>query len=72
MLKSEATSKTLLYQKILFTTNIPIAELIGAIATFIFSVLNIPGPKAIFFLLSFVMTTGMPVDPKEAFLRGSI
>lgn len=42
---------------------------IGAIATFIFGVLKIPGPAAVFFVLSFVMTTGMPIDPSSALIR---
>ncbi|SFD16812.1 FUSC family protein [Clostridium uliginosum] len=46
-----------------------IVSLIGAIATFIFGVLKIPGPAAIFFVLSFIMTTGMPIDPSSAPIR---
>jgi uncharacterized membrane protein YccC len=43
--------------------------LIGAIATFVFGALKIPGPAAIFFVLGFTMTTGMPLDPALAPLR---
>lgn len=49
-----------------------IVGLIGTIATFIFGVLNIPGPAAIFFILSFVMTTGMPIEPSAAPVRTAI
>lgn len=47
-----------------------IVGLIGATAVFIFGVLKISGPAAIFFVLSFVMTTGMPIDPSQALIRG--
>lgn len=46
--------------------------LIGAVATFIFGVLKIPGPAAIFFVLSFLMTTGMTIDPSSAPIRTSV
>lgn len=46
-----------------------IVGLIGAIVTFIFGILKIQGPSAIFFVLSFVMATGMPVNPSEVFIR---
>ena len=49
-----------------------IVGLIGAIATFIFGALKIPGPAAIFFILSFTMTTGMPIAPSEAPIRVSV
>ncbi|OAH57745.1 hypothetical protein AWH48_01620 [Domibacillus aminovorans] len=42
---------------------------IGAVAIFIFGALKISGPSAIFFVLSFAMATGMPVDPSLAPLR---
>lgn len=45
---------------------------IGFITTFIFGVLKIPGPAAIFFVLSFIMTTGMPIDPSAAPFRAVI
>jgi uncharacterized membrane protein YccC len=45
-----------------------IVGLIGAIATFIFCLLKIPGPAAVFFVLSFVMTTGMEIDPSLALI----
>ena len=40
--------------------------IIGAIAIFIFGALKINGPSAIFFVLVFAMTTGMPVHPELA------
>lgn len=46
--------------------------LIGAITTFIFGTLKIPGPAAIFFVLSFTMTTGMPINPPEAPIRAAV
>ena len=45
---------------------------IGAIAIFIFGVFKIPGPAAVFFVLSFIMTTGMPIDPSAVTLRTAI
>ncbi|AGX43056.1 FUSC family protein [Clostridium saccharobutylicum] len=49
-----------------------IVGLIGAIVTFIFGILKIQGPSAIFFVLSFVMTAGMPVNTTEVFIRTSV
>lgn len=49
-----------------------IVGVIGAIVTFIFGVLKIPGPAAIFFVLSFIMTTGMDIDPSAAPIRTAI
>ncbi|MBV7274700.1 FUSC family protein [Clostridiaceae bacterium UIB06] len=46
--------------------------LIGAITTFIFGVLKIPGPASIFFVLSFIMTTGMTIDPSSAPIRTAV
>ena len=46
--------------------------LIGAIAIFIFGALKITGPSAIFFVLSYALATGMPVDPSLAFMRGGL
>ncbi|MDR7236887.1 FUSC family protein [Neobacillus drentensis] len=43
--------------------------LIGAVALFIFGALRIAGPSAIFFVLVFAMTTGMPAQPELAPLR---
>ncbi len=43
--------------------------IIGFVATFLFGVFKIKGPAAIFFVLSFVMTTGMTIDPSQAFTR---
>lgn len=45
---------------------------IGAIATFIFGTLKIPGPAAVFLVLGFAMTTGMPIDPSLAPLRAGL
>jgi len=49
-----------------------IVGFIGAIVTFIFGVLKIPGPSAIFFVLSFIMTTGMAIDPSAAPIRTAL
>lgn len=46
--------------------------IIGATAIFVFGALKIAGPSAIFFVLVFAMTTGMPVNPDEAFLRAGL
>ncbi|ACL76979.1 conserved hypothetical protein [Ruminiclostridium cellulolyticum H10] len=46
-----------------------IIGLIGFMATFIFGVLKVPGPAAIFFILSFTITTSMPINPSQAPLR---
>ncbi|WEK54421.1 MAG: FUSC family protein [Candidatus Cohnella colombiensis] len=46
--------------------------LIGALPIFIFGALRITGPSAIFFILIYAMTTGMPVDPSLAPLRGGL
>lgn len=46
--------------------------LIGAVAVFIFGALKIIGPSAIFFVLVFAMTTGMPIQPELALLRASL
>lgn len=46
--------------------------LIGMIAVFIFGAFKIPGPSAIFFVLGFLMSTGMPIDPSLAPLRAGL
>ncbi|WP_394238380.1 FUSC family protein [Niallia oryzisoli] len=46
--------------------------LIGAVAVFIFGALKIIGPSAIFFVLVFSMTTGMPIQPELALFRASL
>lgn len=46
--------------------------IIGTLATFIFGALQIPGPAAVFFILGFAMTTGMPIDPTLAPLRAGL
>lgn len=42
-----------------------IVGLIGTIATFIFGILKIHGPAAVFFVLSFTMVTGIKLDQSE-------
>lgn len=42
---------------------------IGGIANFIFGVLKIQGPSAMFFVLSFLVATGMPINKSEVFIR---
>lgn len=42
-----------------------IVGLIGTITTFIFGILKIPGPAAVFFVLSFTMVTGIKLDQSE-------
>ncbi|GAA0077046.1 FUSC family protein [Clostridium sp. CTA-5] len=42
-----------------------IVGLIGIIATFIFGIFKIPGPAAMFFVLSFTMTTGIKIEQSE-------
>lgn len=49
-----------------------VVALIGAIGTFLFGALRITGPAAIFFVLAFLMGTGMPVDPSLALLRAGL
>lgn len=49
-----------------------VVALIGAIGTFLFGALRITGPAAIFFVLAFLMGTGMPVDPSLAPLRAGL
>ncbi|CAM5203690.1 putative membrane protein YccC OS=Ureibacillus acetophenoni OX=614649 GN=SAMN05877842_10280 PE=4 SV=1 [Ureibacillus acetophenoni] len=46
--------------------------LIGATAIFIFGAFRLIGPSAIFFVLVFAMTTGMPIAPEEAFIRAGL
>lgn len=46
--------------------------LIGVLATFLFGVLRIPGPAAIFFVLVYLMITSMPYDQGAAFERSFI
>lgn len=43
--------------------------LIGAMVTFLFGAYNVQGPAAIFFVLAFSLSTGMPLDPSAAPLR---
>lgn len=49
-----------------------ILGLIGALATFLYGVLRIPGPAAIFFVLVYLMTTSMPLDQGAALERALI
>ncbi|KGR78357.1 FUSC family protein [Ureibacillus manganicus] len=46
--------------------------LIGSTAIFIFGAFRLIGPSAIFFVLVFAMTTGMPVKPDDAFIRAGL
>jgi uncharacterized membrane protein YccC len=46
--------------------------LIGAVALFIFGALRLVGPSAIFFVLVFAMTSGMPAQPELALLRAGL
>lgn len=46
--------------------------IVAAIPIFVFGALKITGPSAIFFVLTYAMTTGMPVDPSLAPLRGGL
>ncbi|HWL23515.1 MAG TPA: FUSC family protein [Ureibacillus sp.] len=46
--------------------------LIGAIAIFIFGAFRLIGPSALFFVLVFAMTSGMPIEPEEAFVRAGL
>jgi hypothetical protein len=46
--------------------------MIGAASIFIFGALKIKGPSAIFFVLVFAMTTGMPVNPELVFFRAGL
>ncbi|QUG43826.1 FUSC family protein [Psychrobacillus sp. INOP01] len=46
--------------------------IIGALVTFLFGALRITGPAAIFFVLTFLMATGMPVDPELAPIRAGL
>ena len=45
---------------------------IGATAIFLFGAFRFIGPSAIFFVLIFAMTTGMPIAPEEAFIRACL
>lgn len=49
-----------------------IVGLIGATATFIFGTLKIVGPAAIFFVISFLMANGMPIEPSAAPIRTAV
>ncbi|MFS0824791.1 FUSC family protein [Bacillus sp. 1P02SD] len=46
--------------------------IIAAVVIFVFGALKIAGPSAIFFVLVFAMTSGMPINPDEAFLRAGL
>ncbi|MEH7379201.1 FUSC family protein [Bacillus sp. JJ1533] len=46
--------------------------MIAAIVIFVFGALKITGPSAIFFVLVYAMSTGMPINPDEAFLRAGL
>jgi uncharacterized membrane protein YccC len=46
-----------------------ILGVIGAVGTFIFGALKVPGPASIFFVIVFAMTSALPFDPTLAPLR---
>ncbi|MEC2061130.1 FUSC family protein [Bacillus stercoris] len=43
--------------------------LVGAAAMFIFSALGIQGPAPMFFVLAFLVSSGLPADPSQALFR---
>jgi uncharacterized membrane protein YccC len=49
-----------------------ILGLIGAVGTFIFGALKIPGPASIFFVIVFAMTSASHIDPALAPLRAGL
>ncbi|MDQ1853910.1 FUSC family protein [Bacillus stercoris] len=46
--------------------------LVGAAAMFIFSALGIQGPAPMFFVLAFLVSSGMPADPSQALFRAGL
>ncbi|WP_069838726.1 FUSC family protein [Bacillus sp. F56] len=46
--------------------------LVGAAAMFIFSALGIQGPAPMFFVLAFLVSSGLPADPSQALLRAGL
>lgn len=46
--------------------------LISGLTIFIFGAFRLIGPSALFLVLVFAMTTGMPIAPEEAFLRAGL
>ncbi|MCY7943279.1 FUSC family protein [Bacillus inaquosorum] len=46
--------------------------LIGAAAMFIFSALGIQGPAPMFFVLAFLVSSGLPADPSQALFRSGL
>ncbi|MCY8720903.1 FUSC family protein [Bacillus sp. S10C12M] len=46
--------------------------LIGAAAMFIFSALGIQGPAPMFFVLAFLVSSGLPADPSQALFRAGL
>jgi uncharacterized membrane protein YccC len=49
-----------------------VVAFIGGICTFLFGALRITGPAAIFFVLTFLMATGMPEDQSLALTRAGL
>lgn len=43
--------------------------ILGAVTTFVFGILRIPGPAAMFFVLVYLITTSMPIDQSAVFER---
>ncbi|MEW4971131.1 FUSC family protein [Bacillus stercoris] len=46
--------------------------LVGAAAMFIFSALGIQGPAPMFFVLAFLVSSGLPADPSQALFRAGL
>lgn len=46
--------------------------IIGALVTFLFGALRITGPAGLFFVLTFLIATGMPADPEIAPIRAGL
>ncbi|KXJ34531.1 hypothetical protein AX282_07515 [Bacillus spizizenii] len=49
-----------------------VLALIGAAAMFIFSALGIQGPAPMFFVLAFLVSSGLPADPSQAMFRAGL
>ncbi|WGV94797.1 FUSC family protein [Bacillus stercoris] len=46
--------------------------MVGAAAMFIFSALGIQGPAPMFFVLAFLVSSGLPADPSQALFRAGL
>ncbi|MHB9998025.1 FUSC family protein [Bacillus spizizenii] len=49
-----------------------VLALIGTAAMFIFSALGIQGPAPMFFVLAFLVSSGLPADPSQALFRAGL